>query len=219
MSFGTYARKVRDPALPFRERVRALGGCVQLYGPLGYHATRSFLQEAVGPYRSDEQALLRALDLLVYSRTRWQADKRAYAERRRTAKRRGQRSPRPGDMNPNDRPLIWYGARRPAALHLLRLWSRDRLPALVTPSDPITVDIDVCVRASLASMGVLTEPERQVLALAVEQLQGRLRSERWRHASQARFQAWQLLQVARVVEYAGGPADVAALTAVRSGAP
>ncbi|MFG3422558.1 hypothetical protein ACIBTZ_24760 [Micromonospora sp. NPDC049460] len=43
MSFGAYARQVRDPALPHRRRVSALWSCVQLYRPIGLHATLSFL--------------------------------------------------------------------------------------------------------------------------------------------------------------------------------
>lgn len=68
MSFSAYARKVRDPALPFRRRVSALRSCVQLYRPIGFHATLSFLQELAGPYQREEEALHRALDALTASR-------------------------------------------------------------------------------------------------------------------------------------------------------
>ncbi|MEV0805941.1 hypothetical protein [Micromonospora sp. NPDC050200] len=110
MSFSAYARTVRDVSLPHRRRVSALRSCVQLYRPLGFHATLSYLGEIAGPYDRDEAALLRALDALVASRRAWQADVRAYAEIRRQAKRRGRRSPRPVERNPNNGPDHWYGA-------------------------------------------------------------------------------------------------------------
>ncbi|PRX55837.1 hypothetical protein B0I32_12557 [Nonomuraea fuscirosea] len=55
MSFGAFARKVRDPALPHR-RVSALRSCVQLYRPIGFEATLSFLHAEAGPFRTDEAA-------------------------------------------------------------------------------------------------------------------------------------------------------------------
>jgi hypothetical protein len=68
VSFGNYARQVRDATLPHGRRVSALRSCVQLYRPIGFHATFSFLAQVAGPYDCDEAALLRALDALVASR-------------------------------------------------------------------------------------------------------------------------------------------------------
>jgi hypothetical protein len=79
VSFGTYARHVRNPELPYRRRVSALRSCVQLYRPIGFHATLSFLEEIAGPFQRDEMALLRALDALVASRAAWHAEQRDYA--------------------------------------------------------------------------------------------------------------------------------------------
>jgi hypothetical protein len=109
MSFNNFARKVRDSALPYPHRVSALRSCVQLYSPIGFHATLSFLTEQAGPFPRDETALLRALDLLEISRAAWQAELREYATQRRQSKQRGQRSPRPTDPNPSH-PDRWYGA-------------------------------------------------------------------------------------------------------------
>ncbi|NUR92574.1 MAG: hypothetical protein HOY71_51595, partial [Nonomuraea sp.] len=89
MSFGNFARQVRDPALPHRHRVAALRSCVQLYRPIGFEATLSFLRAEAGPFRTDEAALLRALAVLEGSRAAWQDAKRTYAAARREAKRRG----------------------------------------------------------------------------------------------------------------------------------
>jgi hypothetical protein len=69
VSFGTYARKVGDGALPFPHRVGASRSCVQLYRPIGFRATLSFLELLAGPYQRDEDAaLLRAVEALSASR-------------------------------------------------------------------------------------------------------------------------------------------------------
>src|SRR3954447_18745485 len=108
MSFGVYARKVRDAPLPYGRRVSALRSCVQLYRPIGFHASLSFLAEIAGPFVRDEASLLRALDVLAASRAEWHAAGRRYAAMRREAKRKGQRSPRPKDPNPDHFPRHWY---------------------------------------------------------------------------------------------------------------
>ncbi|MET9301691.1 hypothetical protein ABZX66_20445 [Micromonospora aurantiaca] len=69
MSFSAFARRVRDPALPHQRRVSALRSCVQLYRPVGFEATLSFLEEVAGPFRRDEAALL----------GRWSISRRAAA--------------------------------------------------------------------------------------------------------------------------------------------
>ena len=125
MSFGTYARKVRDGSLPYGRRINALAGCVQLYRPLGYVATFGYLSHVAGPFRHDEAALLRALDALTTSRSLWMAELDAYAVRRREAKRLGRRTPRSSDTNPNS-PACWYGDSRRAAIFTLDFLLRQR---------------------------------------------------------------------------------------------
>lgn len=120
MSFGVHARQVRDPTRPYRWRVSNLRSCVQLYRPLGFHATLSYVEEIAGPFRRDEQSLLRALDALTTSRELWKADVRDYAAKRRREKLRGQRSPGLTDPDPSHFPGHWYGAPREAALHARR---------------------------------------------------------------------------------------------------
>jgi hypothetical protein len=118
VSFGTYARTVTDGSSPYGRRINALAGCVQRYRPLGYLATFGYLNHVAGPFRRDEAALLRALDMLTASRHLWLAEVAAYASRRRTAKRLGRRVPRPSDTNPNP-PACWYGDSRRAATFTL----------------------------------------------------------------------------------------------------
>jgi hypothetical protein len=118
VSFGTYARKVRDQSSPYGRRVNALAGCVQLYRPLGYLATFDYLEHVAGPFRRDEAALLGALDALTASRERWLAEVDAYAGRRRDAKRQGRRSPDSSENNPHP-PPCWYGDSRRAATFTL----------------------------------------------------------------------------------------------------
>lgn len=198
VSFGTYARKVRNGALPYGRRVSALRSCVQLYRPIGFHASLSFLEEIAGPFQRDEVSLLRALDALTASRDSWQADVREYAAMRRQAKYRGQRSPRPKDPNPSKSPGHWYGASRQAALHALEFWQRRRLPALLTPPDQLTENLNSCVVASLDSGGSLTPERLRMLADCVAEL----RRQQPGLYGVAYFRARDLLTVARLVEIA-----------------
>ncbi|MFI7578244.1 hypothetical protein [Micromonospora sp. NPDC049497] len=110
---------------------------MQLYRPIGFHATLSFLRVLAGPFERDEAALLRALDALSASRAGWHSELHEYAAERRAAKHMGRRSPHPNDPNPNQGPRCWYGAPQQAALHALRIWRHERLPALLAWHDPI----------------------------------------------------------------------------------
>ncbi|MEU8265366.1 hypothetical protein AB0C02_32800 [Micromonospora sp. NPDC048999] len=207
MSFSTYARHVRNPALPHRRRVSALRSCVQLYRPIGFHATLSFLRVVAGPFERDEVALLRALDALSASRAGWHAELREYAAQRRAAKHRGQRSPRPHDPNPHLGPRCWYGAPQQAAVHALTVWRRKRLPALLTWPDPIASQVDSCVTACLATGGPLTPAQRQHLAAAVEALQHRIQAGLWHDDQAAYFRTRDLLTVAQYVRTAADAAQ------------
>src|ERR1700754_4842819 len=177
MSFGTYARRWRDAALPYGRRVSALRSCVQLYRPIGFHASLSFLEEIAGPFQRDEASLLRALDALTASREAWQADVGRYAAMRRHAKSHGQRSPRPTDPNPDHSPTYWYGAPEQAALHALKVWRGRHLPALLSQSDPLVENLSSCVAAALDSGGALTVEQRQMLTDCTAGLQQRMQSD------------------------------------------
>jgi hypothetical protein len=126
MSFGTYARKVRDPSLPYGCRINALAGCVQRYQPVGYQATFAYLEHVAGPFRRDEGALLRAMDMLSSSRDLWLVELGDYARQRKRAKRMGRRIP--GIAEPG--PTCWYGDQRDAAVfaltYLLRRMAKGR---------------------------------------------------------------------------------------------
>ncbi|MCO6000030.1 hypothetical protein [Actinoallomurus rhizosphaericola] len=203
MSFGVHARKVRDTTLPYGRRVSALRSCVQLYRPIGFHATLSFLEELAGPFGRDEAALLRALDALIESREAWKADVRAYAAMRARAKRHGRRGPRPTDPDPGRFPGHWYGAPGRAALHALEFWRRSRLPALLEPPDPVTEDLNLCVDASLRSGGPLTGEQRRMLDACVTELRRRQEEPgRWPGGQAAYFRFRDLLTVARFVQTA-----------------
>ncbi|NES28293.1 hypothetical protein GCE86_02205 [Micromonospora terminaliae] len=202
MSFGTYARKVRDRSLPYGLRVSALRSCVQLYRPIGFHATLGFLKEIAGPFQRDEAALLKALDAIEASRAQWHADMRDYAHSRRQAKQSGQRIPPAQDRNPNGSPPIWYGAARSAALSALRYWSRTRRPALRVTADEAGNTVDVLVAAALSSGGELTSEQRQLLVLAAAELEGRMQPDLWADDPVAYSRARDLLRVARLLETA-----------------
>ncbi|MFA1551641.1 hypothetical protein [Actinomadura chokoriensis] len=202
MSFGVHARKVRDPTRPYRWRVADLRSCVQLYRPLGFHATLSYLEEIAGSFRRDEEALLRALDALTASRELWKADGREYAAKRRRAKLRGQRRPRPTDPDPSRFPGHWYGAPQEAALHALKYWCRMRLPGLRTPSDQVAEDLNTCVVACLGSGGSLTAAQHQILADCKHALQQRLRPGIAQDDPMTYFRTRDLLTVASLLETA-----------------
>ncbi|MFI6761941.1 hypothetical protein ACIBF5_22645 [Micromonospora sp. NPDC050417] len=206
MSFSAYAHHVRNPALPHRRRVSALRSCVQLYRPLGFEVTLSFLREVAGPFERDETALLRALDALAESRAGWHAELRRYAAVRRPAKRLGQRSPNPHDRNPNQGPCCWYGAPRQGALHALAFWQRDRLPTLLATDDPIAARINAYVMARLSVEGVLTPADRHGLAAACDTLRQRIHE--GGNADHELFQRTrQLLQLAHFIQAADVSVD------------
>jgi hypothetical protein len=177
VSFSAYARQVRDPSLPFKHRVSALRSGVQIYHPIGFHASLGFLEELAGPFQRDEAALLRALEVLSASRAGWQAEVRRYAERRRVEKRLGQRAPRPGEPNPNGSPPVWFGAEQQAERYSLTFWEREmgrrRAGAF---SDPDVRELDAALagylRASAAADG-----QRRALADALRKVQGRIGQE------------------------------------------
>jgi hypothetical protein len=204
MSFGNFARKARDPALPYRQRVSALRSCVQLYRPIGFEATLSFLQVKAGPFQHDEAALLRALAVLEASRSAWHAELRTYEAARRWAKRRGQRSPRLSEANPYT-PAYWYGARQEASLHAVRFWGQRRLANLITEDDTASKDLLESVRAGLDANGHLTQPQRQLLMQCIDQLTARLQPVLWHDNQPDYFRTRDLLTVARHLEAATSP--------------
>ncbi|WP_242893232.1 hypothetical protein [Actinomadura litoris] len=201
MSFGNFARKVRDPALPHGRRVSALHSCVQLYRPIGFQATLSFLQAKAGPFRTDEAALLRALAVLEVSRSTWHAEQRTYAAARRQAKRTGQRSPHPSEPNPYT-PAHWYGARQEAALHAVRFWHQQRLAALIADDDKPSQELCEFVQVCLDAGGRLASAQQRLLIRCIDQLTARLQPALWRDDRADYFRTRDLLTVARLLEAA-----------------
>lgn len=198
MSFAVDARKVRDTDLPHGRRVAGLHACVQRYHPVGYRATLSFLEHQAGPYRTDEAALLRALDCLTDSRERWKAAVAEYASRRREAKSRGQRTPRPADPNPSHAPDQWYGASRQAARHALTF---HHTHALLPPAtEDVAADVHTLIAATLAAPG-LTDDQRALLADLIAELRRRVRTSRGTPLAHAKT----LLRLTRFITLATVP--------------
>lgn len=204
MSFGTYARKVRDADQPFGRRVWALRSCVQLYGPIGFNNSLSFLEEVAGRFRTDEVALLRALDALVASRAQWHVAVAAYAQGRREAKQRGERSPRPADFNPNhvDR---WYGDVQRAALHVMRNEQAEfrRLGGAVGPQG-LEAAMSELLDASLTAEGQLSADQSIALNEVVASLQARLTQDLYREDAPAYSYCQRLLRIANLMKAALG---------------
>lgn len=203
MSFGNFARKVRDPTLPHGYRVTALRSCVQLYRPIGFHATLGFLEAQTGPFQHDERALLDALELIESSRAARQAEVHDYAARRRQAKQRGERTPRTGETNPYLR-AHWYGAPQEGALFALRFWRRRRSVPF-SPPDHVARELIRCVDVCLESSGHLTPEDHRLLAACIDQLQQRIRGGLYLDDPMAYFRTRDLLVVAKHIETATQP--------------
>jgi hypothetical protein len=199
VSFGNYARRVRDPSLPYRWRVSALRSCVQLYRPIGFRASLSYLHAVAGPYERDEAALLRALDEVIAGRRLWQAEMRGYAAARLQAKRRGQRCPRPGERNPTTGPDHWYGAAADAALHALRFWRRSDMPRLLATGDVLVGRVDHCVAEVVESGGDLSDDTNAQLGDCVVELGRRLAGDLYSKDALAYFRSRGLVMVAELV--------------------
>jgi hypothetical protein len=125
VSYGTFARRVRNDSLPHGVRIASFNGCLERYHPIGYEASFGYLELRAGPFRSDPEALLRAVDLLTASRDLWLAELAAYEENRRTAKRSGRRTPAKNEASPGGE-WLWLGAERDAALFALEFEYRSR---------------------------------------------------------------------------------------------
>ncbi|MFG2056874.1 hypothetical protein ACGFI9_22920 [Micromonospora sp. NPDC048930] len=92
MSFGTYARRVRDTARTHGERYGALRCAVSMYCPIGFTATWSWLSTA-GDLKRDDVALIAALETVERSREVQLAEMSAFASRRRAEKDEHRRTP------------------------------------------------------------------------------------------------------------------------------
>ena len=155
MSYGTFARRVRDDALPHGVRFAAFTGCLERYRPIGWEASLGFLELCAGPLQRDAAALLRAVDLLTASRNLWLVERAAYEENRRIAKRSGRRTPAKNEPSPGGE-WLWLGAERAAALFALEFEYRSR--GAVQPGLQPLVD------RSLANGGVLDAEDRALLS-------------------------------------------------------
>lgn len=188
--------------MPLPRRVSALRSCVQLYRPIGFHNSLSFLEEVAGRYRTDEAALLRALDALTASRAQWQVVVGMYAQRRGLAKQRGERSPRPDEFNPNrlDR---WYGDARRAALHVMgkEQAELDRLAQAMGPGS-VEAALSELLNASLAAQGQLSANQHAALGALGASLDARLTGDLWRDDHVAYFHVRRLIRLAKLMDTA-----------------
>ncbi|MER7497170.1 hypothetical protein ABT033_31795 [Streptomyces pharetrae] len=186
MSFGTYARKVRERRLPLTRRHTALRCAVGLYCPLGFDATWAYLAATACPapdLRRDPAALLRALATLEESRAAHLAETADFAARRRAEKAAGRRTPRASDTAARRVP------RRPTRTTPSRLGLvaavADRHTAfrrLPYPDETLSADsrvqrisdlrtrLDAAARAYLTALGHLDGPAVEELDATVDGL-------------------------------------------------
>ncbi|MGW3353737.1 hypothetical protein ACWDA3_61630 [Nonomuraea rubra] len=182
MGFRTYARRVRDRDLPYGGRYRSLRCAVSRYGPIGFNATWSYLRTA-GDLNADEDALLRALDVLEISREVWLTEIEAFASRRLAEKRQHRRTPSAAER------LYLYGYRWPGPhghqamlLTVDHLWGahlRDPFPD--TPAeikgDLVYLDSTIagCISTYLSNDGEAGPGHRDILRTALTDLDRYLR--------------------------------------------
>jgi hypothetical protein len=100
VSFGVSARRVRDASRPFDQRVRWLRSCVRQTCMGTFHETLRQLEAVAGRFQYNEQALLRAVDVLADARRRRDVAHQEYAARRRIEKRAGRRRAAEDDPDP-----------------------------------------------------------------------------------------------------------------------
>ncbi len=94
MTLMTLVRKATDTTLPTGLRVRSLMQCVELFCPLGFHATVDHLASSVGVTRGrwTSENVNDAIDLLVEEWRRHVQFDEQWADRRRALKRIGHRN-------------------------------------------------------------------------------------------------------------------------------
>jgi len=175
VSFGTYARRVRDRDLSYAMRYCSLRCAVSRYSPIGFHATWSFLS-TVGNLKRDEEALL-ALDVLETSRAAWLADVEDFAARRSAEKQeRHQRTPSESERR-HFSIYRWPGPDGHAAvLHTIGpLWKAhlaEPFPEMPSESKASFVYLDTtiagCVSTYLSNGGTLDRGNRRLLIACLD---------------------------------------------------
>ncbi|MER6173197.1 GNAT family N-acetyltransferase [Streptosporangium sp. NPDC001681] len=170
MSFGTYARRVRNQDLPYGLRYTSLRYAVERYMPVGYNATWDYITGRAGRIRTDETALLRALDILETSRKARLAEMAAFTLRRTTEKR--DRRTVSADEHRYRHGWRWPGPDAHEAMHqtVQTLWTQyERLPFPEVPpadkADLAMLDLTVagCVWTYLRRGGALHPDHRDIL--------------------------------------------------------
>jgi hypothetical protein len=155
MSFGTYARTVRDERRPTGVRYLALRSAVELYRPLGFDATWTYVIGHTDARQETTDNLLRALEVLETSRAAWLRELAGYTERRRAEKRLGY-LPRQDEVRyrfgfrwpgPGAHGATWYT--------VAALWDEQRRSALPAglPGDwtSLAADVAACVESYLSA--------------------------------------------------------------------
>lgn len=197
MSFGTQARKVRDPSLPYGRRVQALGSCVQLYRPIGFNATWTYLgSQVLGAYRGDPRVLVGYLDVIERSRSIRLVKDAEYAAQRRQEK---------AWFDSRLRAKLWHGDEAAGAQAALQTWRRRMRPQGPFPADPELVALLTLVDANLEAPAPHTLAHRQEVRDCIARLR-----RREREVDVDRTRTWVLREMAWHLTIAidGSDADV-----------
>ncbi|MFJ9864379.1 hypothetical protein [Streptomyces sp. NPDC101165] len=190
MSFGTYARRVRDEQVPLARRHTSLRCAVGHYCPLGFNATWAYLAATARPspdLRRDPAALLRALETLEASRAVWLDEVESYAVRRHAEKAAGRRAPRRIITQPSG--FRWPGETAPSRLGLVAAVANRRTAFRRSPFPDeglhrdsqgqqlagLHACLDSCAAAYLTNLGRVDAATRDALAEAIGGIESLLR--------------------------------------------
>ncbi|MER6112803.1 hypothetical protein [Streptomyces hirsutus] len=200
MSFRVYAGHVRDRDLPFGRRYRAMRDAAGCYCPLGFHGTWSYLS-TIGDLRTDETALLHALEKLKASRTVWLREMESFADRRRTEKARHQRTPRQAEVSyllgwrwpgPDGKQAVLGEVRRLWAVH-----ARAPFPDVPAADKGALAELDTwmagCVSTYLANNADLDAGRQDIIAKCLPELRRHVAQLGYPWTSPGAFEYFRLL--------------------------
>lgn len=163
MGFGREARRAANPLLPVGYRLHALGSCIQLAQPIGFHATWRYLELQIGVPWREPGFLAPALQLLLEQREAHLKLAEEYSGARRRQKYAGYRFPPSQDVTPVT-PRRWHGDEETGALVTLRtVLELDRFNESRLAAGPAHLTLDAVRQAVHGDRSELDPSELQFL--------------------------------------------------------
>ncbi len=161
MGFGREARRAANPQLPVQYRVHALGSCIQLAQPIGFHATWRYLELRTGVLWREPEFVAPALQLLLEERAAHLKLAEEYSEARRRQKHAGYRFPPLQHATPVT-PCRWHGDEETGALVTLRtVLEMDRFDESKLATGPAHLTLQAARQAADGNRSTLDPAELQ----------------------------------------------------------